>query len=134
MVRRENTPVLPASDWSVVRIRPCFLRLNGPRRAPEASCCALLSTQASSHSGLSGRSAGPPAVKWNRIFSARGATNAPATARGTPSAPPSAPSGPARSAASGSSASAGAACGPGRGIRNPGELPQRPLNALSTPP
>eukprot|EP00959_Pyramimonas_sp_CCMP1952_P383304 8031818-Pyramimonas_sp.AAC.1 len=26
LVRRENIPVLPASDWSVRRIYPCFLK------------------------------------------------------------------------------------------------------------
>eukprot|EP00959_Pyramimonas_sp_CCMP1952_P095601 1998511-Pyramimonas_sp.AAC.1 len=30
LVHRENIPALPASDWSIVRIYPHFLRLIGP--------------------------------------------------------------------------------------------------------
>ena len=43
LVRRETIPTLPASDWSVVRIYPRFLRLIGPslflvtRHEPQAS-------------------------------------------------------------------------------------------------
>eukprot|EP00959_Pyramimonas_sp_CCMP1952_P379197 7943184-Pyramimonas_sp.AAC.1 len=28
--RLENIPVLPAPDWTIMRIYPCFLRLIGP--------------------------------------------------------------------------------------------------------
>eukprot|EP00976_Prorocentrum_cordatum_P039557 803982-Prorocentrum_minimum.AAC.1 len=30
LVHRENIPVLHASDWYIVRIYPCFMRLIGP--------------------------------------------------------------------------------------------------------
>eukprot|EP00976_Prorocentrum_cordatum_P076714 1182410-Prorocentrum_minimum.AAC.3 len=38
-VRSENVPALPASDWSIVRIYPRFLRLIGPSREYTRASC-----------------------------------------------------------------------------------------------
>eukprot|EP00959_Pyramimonas_sp_CCMP1952_P219925 4597986-Pyramimonas_sp.AAC.1 len=48
-------PVLPASDWSIVRICPCFLRLIGPSWEC-ARADGAVPAMPSSCSRLSGRS------------------------------------------------------------------------------